>query len=143
MTYRNSRQRQAILAAFERHGGHLTADQVHALVRAEFPRLSLGTVYRNLRVLIAQGAVRELRAGTALSYFELAAESHYHLICRVCGHIADVEVPFDDQLARLIHQSGKVSGFQIEDHRLDFIGVCPSCQKRARRSGRRKAPASH
>jgi Fe2+ or Zn2+ uptake regulation protein len=137
MQYRRSRQRQAILAAIESEGGHLTADRICALVRKKFPRLSLGTVYRNLRVLIAQGHVRELKVGAAFSYFELAADSHYHLICRLCGHVADAEVPFDDQLTRLIHRSRKVSGFQIEEHRLDFIGVCPDCQPKAARSVRR------
>ncbi len=138
MQHRNSKQRQAVLTAIERHGGHLTADQIHALVRREFPRLSLGTVYRNLRVLIAQGSVRELKVGSAFSYFELAAESHYHLICRVCGHIADAEVPFDQQLTGLLQGTRQVSGFQLEDHRLDFIGVCLACQKK---SGRRARPS--
>ena len=51
MNVRNTKQRQAIFEAIENHGGHLTADEIYKLVKRRFPRLSLGTVYRNLRVL--------------------------------------------------------------------------------------------
>ncbi len=138
MQHRNSKQRQAILDAIERHGGHLTADQIHALVRPQFPRLSLGTVYRNLRMLVARGSVRELDFGAAFSYFEVARDSHYHLVCRLCGHIADADVEVDRQITALVKRSRRAAGFLIEDHRLDFIGVCRNCQSAPARSGRRK-----
>lgn len=127
MQYRQTKQRQAILKIIESQGGHLTADQIYAQVRTSFPRLSLGTVYRNLRVLIAQSSVRELDFGESFKYFEAAKDLHYHLICRVCGQIADAAIPVDEQLTRLVRRARKTGGFRIEDHRLDFIGVCPLC----------------
>jgi len=136
MTYRRTKQRQGIIEAMERHGGHLTADQIYALVKAGFPRLSLGTVYRNLRVLIAQGAVRELAFGNTFSYFEVAKEAHYHFICRVCGGVEDAAVPVDQQFTALAQRTAR-GGFKVEDHRLDFVGVCSACQRAGRRKGKR------
>src|SRR6476660_6016183 len=96
--HRRSKQRKAILEVIEERGGHLTADQVYALVRHRQPKLSLGTVYRNLRILVAQGLVRTLDSGGQFSLFEAAKAPHYHLICRVCGAVTDVEAPVDEQL---------------------------------------------
>lgn len=136
MIFRQTRQRQTILEIIEQRGGHLTADQIYGLARKKFPRLSLGTVYRNLRVLVAQGSVRELDFGAAFSYFEAAKDQHYHLVCRVCGHIADLEGQIENRITAMVQRSRHAAGFMIEDHRLDFIGVCPRCQTKSSRSVR-------
>jgi Fe2+ or Zn2+ uptake regulation protein len=128
MNIRNTKQRQAIFEAIECHGGHLTADEIHRLVRRRFPRLSLGTVYRNLRLLVAQGGLRELDFGMAVTYFETTKNSHYHLICRVCGSIVDADIPVERGLQSVVGQASNLGGFCIEEHRLDFIGVCAACQ---------------
>src|SRR5262249_58618939 len=85
------------------------------------PRLSLGTVYRNLRVLVEQGNLRELDFGMAVTYFETIKDSHYHLICRVCGRITDVEASIEPGLNTLVEKARGIGGFQIEKHRLDFF----------------------
>jgi Fe2+ or Zn2+ uptake regulation protein len=130
MNARNTKQRQAIFEAIENHGGHLTADEIYRLVKRGFPRLSLGTVYRNLRVLVAQGGLRELDFGMAVTYFETAKDSHYHLICRVCGGIADADIPVERRLQSVVGRARDHGGFRIEGHRLDFIGVCAACQSK-------------
>jgi len=136
MNIRNTKQRQAIFEAIEQHGGHLTADETYKLVKRRFPRLSLGTVYRNLRVLVEQGNLRELDFGMAVTYFETIKDSHYHLICRVCGRITDVEAPIEPSLNTLVEKARGIGGFQIEEHRLDFIGVCASCRLKPKKAGR-------
>lgn len=128
MNLRNTKQRQAILDAIESHGGHLTAEEVYKIVKRRHPRLSLGTVYRNLRVLAGQGVVRELDFGMAITYFETTKDTHYHLVCRVCSGIVDVEMELEKRLMKLVEQASGVGGFQIENHRLDFVGVCESCR---------------
>jgi len=140
MNIRNTKQRQAIFDAIEHHGGHLTADEIYKLVKRRFPRLSLGTVYRNLRVLVAQGSLRELDFGMAVTYFETVKDSHYHLICRVCGSISDAEMPVERRLQSVVKQAHGLSGFQIEEHRLDFIGVCASCQSKPGKMSRDARP---
>ncbi len=136
MNHRNTKQRRVILDTVERHGGHLTADEIYQLARRRHPHLSLGTVYRNLRVLAAQGAVRELDFGMAVTYFETTKDPHYHLICRVCERIVDVEMPIERGLMKMVMRTPGIGGFQIEEHRLDFIGVCAAC-----RNSDKKGPA--
>lgn len=138
MTLRNTKQRQAIIDAIETHGGHLTADEVYVIVKRHHPRLSLGTVYRNLRVLVEQRAVRELDFGMAITYFEAAKDIHYHLVCRVCNGIADIEMELERKLAKLVERSADVGGFQIEQHRLDFVGICKSCQAKPAKAAKGK-----
>ncbi len=128
MNLRNTKQRQAILDAIETHGGHLTAEEVYKIVKRRHARLSLGTVYRNLRILVGQGVVRELDFGMAITYFETTKDTHYHLVCRVCGGIVDVEMALEKKLMALVERAKVVDGFQIEEHRLDFVGICQACQ---------------
>lgn len=137
MNTRNTKQRQAIFDAIEGHGGHLTAEEVYKLVKRRFPRLSLGTVYRNLRVLVEQGRLRELDFGMAVTYFETVKDSHYHMICRICGSIADAEMPVERRLQSIMARARDLGGFRIEEHRLDFIGVCAACQSNLKKTGRR------
>ncbi len=135
MIYRNTKQRQAILDAIEGHGGHLTAEEVYKIVKRRHPQLSLGTVYRNLRVLARQDFVRELDLGMAITYFETVKDKHYHLVCRICGGITDVGLELERKLMRVVERSSDVTsemgGFQIEQHRLDFVGICNPCQSTA------------
>ncbi|MGE0127873.1 MAG: Fur family transcriptional regulator [Blastocatellales bacterium] len=140
MNTRNTKQRQAIFDAIEHHGGHLTADEIYKLVRRRFPRLSLGTVYRNLRVLVEQGSLRELDFGMAVTYFETVKDSHYHMICRVCGSITDAEIPIERRLQSVVAQAHNLGGFRIEEHRLDFIGVCAACQSKPTKTSRSARP---
>lgn len=128
MNIRNTKQRLAIFEAIDRHGGHLTADEIYRLVKRRFPRLSLGTVYRNLRVLVEQGDLRELDFGMPVIYFETIKDPHYHLICRVCSSITDVVIPVEHSLQSILERASNLEGFRIEAHRLDFTGICAACQ---------------
>jgi len=136
MIYRNTKQRQAILDAIEGHGGHLTAEEIYKIVKRRQARLSLGTVYRNLRVLAEIGVVRELDFGMAITYFETTKDPHYHLVCRICGGISDVEMELERQLMKLVEQASNAGEFQIEEHRLDFVGVCRACQTKSTRANK-------
>lgn len=136
MNHRNTKQRQAILDAIEGQGGHLTAEEIYNAVKRRHPRLSLGTVYRNLRVLAEQGFVRELDFGMAITYFETVKDTHYHLVCRLCGGIADVEIELERKLMALVAHASGTDGFQIEQHRLDFVGVCKTCQAKPARAAK-------
>jgi len=130
MNHRQTKQRQAILEALERHGGHLTADEIYQLVKRRHPHISLGTVYRNLHLLARQGVLRELDFGLAVTYFETIKDPHFHLICRMCGKIEDAILPIERGLAALVRRAARAEGFLIEEPRLDFIGVCPACRSK-------------
>lgn len=134
---RHTRQRQRIYELLARSHTHPTADSIYQRLKPEFPRLSLGTVYRNLRVLCEEGSVKELRAGGTLSRFEGRTEAHPHVVCRVCGAIEDCDIAID---AELETRAARATSFHVEQHQLSFIGLCPQCVRRPAKN-RGKHPA--
>ena len=67
-------------------------------VRLNHPRISLGTVYRNLTILCDQGEIREVNTDAGSARFEIAGDLLYHLVCRKCGDIQDCQLPVDKSL---------------------------------------------
>ena len=120
---RFSRQRERIYQAVRASQVHPTAQMVYEELRAQMPRLSLGTVYRNLHLLAEEGLLVELDGPVAR--FDAQLRPHTHLGCMRCGCVADAEMAYggglDIQAAR--------DGWQVESHSLIFNGICPACGK--------------
>ena len=122
MERRYSRQRETIYQAVLASRTHPTAEMIHEQLRAELPQLSLGTVYRNLRLLVEEGRLQELDGPTAR--FDGVTAPHTHLRCKRCGQVLDLDsLPYDPSLDRLAAAGGAV----IESHTLVFTGLCPAC----------------
>ncbi|MBI2874219.1 MAG: transcriptional repressor [Firmicutes bacterium] len=121
---RNTRQRNAILRVLQSTKSHPTADWVYQQVRQEIPKISLGTVYRNLRLLSEKEQILELNYGSTFSRFDGNPNNHYHFVCRICGAVYDVELPLVRELD--VKVSGD-TGFKVENHRLEFYGICNPC----------------
>ncbi len=129
---RTSRQRERILEVLKGTDTHPTADWVYHEVKKDFPSLSLGTVYRNLKILKEQGVVEELRCGSTFDRYDGNVVPHYHFVCRRCGRIWDLGAPYKNGLDKAI---GSSAPFAVEGHRLEFFGVCDECgQKRPQRA---------
>ena len=126
--YRYSRQRERILEVLSSTGSHPTATWLYDKLKPEFPRLSLGTVYRNLAILIDLGLARKIDAGSTFDRFEAKTTPHYHLICRKCGKIVDYEERFFTEINEVIRHS---TDFDIEGHRIDFFGTCHTCKEKS------------
>ena len=126
--YRYSRQRERILEVLRSTQSHPTATWLYDTIKSEFPRLSLGTVYRNLAILVDQGLVQKIDAGSTFDRFEAKTEPHYHLICRKCGKIEDFEKLFFPEIDEEISRS---TDFDIEGHRIDFFGTCSDCNRKS------------
>ncbi len=116
---------------------HPTAEAVHRLVRRRLPRVSLSTVYRNLRLLVALGLLKELPGPHAR--FDGNLSDHHHFTCLACGRIADVEGPVTEPHSRaLLSRVASSSGFTVTHHRIEFYGRCTACRKK--RAGRVRRP---
>jgi len=118
---------------------HPTAEWVHQMVRRRRPRVSLGTVYRNLRLLVAEGLVNELPGPHAR--FDGNITEHHHFTCVACGRMSDVPAPTGDPHSRAL--CGRVAaqgGFSVTHHRIEFYGRCPECQRRAGGRARSRRP---
>ncbi|MEW6048309.1 MAG: transcriptional repressor [Bacillota bacterium] len=138
---RRTKQREVILRVLRSTKTHPTADWVYQEVRKELPNISLGTVYRNLKILTASGEALELSYGSSYSRFDGTASNHYHFVCERCGRIEDVPTPVDEELNRSIE---RLMGVKVRQHRLEFYGLCSNCQAEAEKhvpSARRPAPA--
>jgi Fur family ferric uptake transcriptional regulator len=123
-------QRQVILEEVMKAKTHPTADEVYGLVRRRLPRISLGTVYRNLDVLSKIGFIKKIDPGYHQMRFDGNIKDHYHINCMNCGRIEDVPVDEPDQsLDDLEKALIKITEYSISGHNLEFFGLCPKCMK--------------
>ena len=121
--FRMTRQRQVILEELRKVNTHPSADEVYEMVRKRLPRISLGTVYRNLEILSEAGDIKKLEPGS-LKRFDGNPSEHFHIRCIRCDRIADVPMPcdFEIDLADMTPTE-----YEILGHRLEFFGLCPFC----------------
>ena len=122
---RHTRQGRAILEALREVNTHPTAAELYDLLRCSLPRISLGTVYRNLEALARDGLIRKLVSGHEEARFDGDLSRHHHVRCVECGRVADVRDVATDSIQTA--EVGRLTGFEILGHRLDFFGVCPKC----------------
>jgi len=119
--------RQAILDLLRRSQHPLTRKQVFARLRAG--DCDLATVYRSMQVLEEMGIVKRYDFGDGVGRFELVAEGedghHHHLICTRCSQVVELDGCF---LADLEGRIAERNGFRDISHRLEFFGICPTCQ---------------
>ncbi|HTY77059.1 MAG TPA: transcriptional repressor [Candidatus Bathyarchaeia archaeon] len=128
--------RRAILDVLRGTASHPTAEWVHRAVRRRRPGVSLGTVYRNLRLLVAEGLAAEIPGPHARFDANLAA--HHHFTCVRCGRILDVDGPLAEPHAEALR--GRIAartGLSITHQRIEFFGRCPQCRPASRRPRRR------
>ena len=122
---RKSKQKETIFKVLQETSCHPTAEWVYEQVKREIPNISLGTVYRNLKVMKQEGAVSKLDLIGTLSRYDGNTQNHYHFRCEQCGYISDVDEPMDKEIDERLAQK---TGFKVSYHRLEFRGLCKSCQ---------------
>ncbi|MCK4547189.1 MAG: transcriptional repressor [Candidatus Eisenbacteria sp.] len=120
-------QRKIILEEIEKVNAHPAADEVYELVRGRLPKISLGTVYRNLEILSESGLIRKLDLGDGQWRFDGNLKDHYHVQCIRCGRIGDVFCKPCEDLEESVQEKTE---FEILSHRLDFVGLCPECKRK-------------
>jgi len=123
---RRTKQREVILRVLTTTNSHPTVDWIYDEVRKEIPHVSLGTVYRNLKLLRESGEVLELDLSGAFSRFDGNPDNHYHFRCEKCGRVFDVDEPVNKELDERVAQK---TGFKVSHHRIEFRGLCKECQK--------------
>jgi len=121
---RMTRQREVILKELRKVDTHPSVDEVYEMVRKHLPRISLGTVYRNLEILSEHGEIQKLELGCTLKRFDGIAENHYHIRCIECDRVVDAPADFN---VAVHHDLKNATDFKIIGHKLVFIGICPDC----------------
>lgn len=120
-----SRQRQAILEYLYNTKEHPTAETVYSNVRISYPKVSLGTVYRNLNLLADEGEILRLSCGDGSDRFDGNPNPHYHFLCNHCGRILDLALEPLNHIDVLA--SANFDGI-IEGHTVLFHGKCVDCK---------------
>lgn len=122
---RITKQREIILNELCSVTSHPTADTLYQMVRKHLPKISLGTVYRNLEIMSECGIIQKLDIGGTQKRFDANARVHYHVRCSKCGRIDDLDLSPDFNVEKA---ASKLTPFKILRHRLEFTGLCPDCQ---------------
>lgn len=120
---KHSKQRDAILEELRSRKDHPTAEELYFSLKADYPNLSLGTVYRNLNLLSEESIILKIPSDGA-DRFDATKENHYHFRCMECGKISDIDFPVIDNIE---NNAQKFSDGKILTHELMFVGLCKNC----------------
>ncbi len=119
-------QRIAICRLLGGSGEHPTAAGIHRQLQAQYPSLSLMTVYNTLNTLVDLGVVNMLGyAGDDNVHYDADTSPHINLACISCHRILDIPC---ESIADLKREVGRSSGFKVQGARVLFYGLCPKCQ---------------
>lgn len=120
-----SRQRECIMEFLSSRKDHPTAEMVYHNVKRSCPRISLGTVYRNLSLLADLGEIARLGNIGGSERFDARTDPHFHFVCRVCGRVED----FDSMPVQALVEAA-AEGFdgEILDFKANFFGICRACR---------------
>jgi Fur family peroxide stress response transcriptional regulator len=117
-------QRQVIYEAVVAAPAHYSPEQVYAEVRRRTPSISLATVYKNLRLFVEHGLLREVSPHASTLLVEGNLEPHHHLVCTRCKTVQDIEGDFVD-FKRLARQAP--GGFDLTQPLVEVFGICRRC----------------
>ena len=118
-----TKQRQTIWNIICTVPGHLTAEEIYALAKQELPQIAMGTVYRNLGLMVESGQILRIVCAGQPDHYEKNVRPHEHFTCAQCGALVDVELPGLGQYLQ------SQSGHPVLSYQLSVQSVCPACQK--------------
>ncbi len=133
---RQTVQKKAVKQVLMEIGNHPTADEVYEVVRKRVPHISLGTVYRNLEMLVENGEASKVDIGEGKRRYDSRVDRHFHFRCLRCGRILDIPpISFSDIESGSLGESGfKITGIQIV-----IEGICEECLKKQGRTSHTNA----
>ena len=105
---------------------HVTANEVYEFVKEAYPTIGKGTVYRNLDILVEEGALRKVEVPDGPNRFDFTLKNHYHVRCVKCGEVSDVDM---DEIPNLLERIHDTHGIEYLDYDISFKGICLKCRK--------------
>ena len=125
-------QRRLLLELIQEAQGHLDADELFRRAKKHKPRISLATVYRNLKLFKELGFIAESDLGETHSHYEIkGAVEHHHLVCLSCGLIIEFDSPL---IAAAKTRIQKENGFDVVSSKVKMEGYCPKCKLKKKSS---------
>ncbi len=125
---RNTLQKGIVFDIFNSMTNHPSAGMVYDAVHEKYPGISRATVYRLLAEAADDGRIQRVKLARENDRYDFTVRRHYHIVCKECGTVADVETSFshDDVLCN----TQGCENFSVEECHLEFLGVCEKCQKK-------------
>ena len=117
-------QRQVIYEAVVAMPGHYSPEGIFAEVRRRTPSISLATVYKNLRLFVEHGLLREVSPHASTLLVEGNLEPHHHLVCTRCKAVQDIEGDFINYKKLSRHAP---RGFDLTQPLVEVFGLCRQC----------------
>ena len=118
-----SRQREMMLSVLRETQSHPTATEIYKELRKRDPKISLGTVYRNLALLSENGTILRIDSDHDSVHYDGSTHLHYHFICSKCGAVSDLSVtPIN--IDALVEEE---TGGNVTGHTMVFYGKCKKC----------------
>lgn len=125
--------RKAIIAYIVNSHEHPSADKIYNDLLPEYPNMSLATVYNNMKVLVDEGFVTELKVtNDTTTYYDFMGHQHINIVCKNCGDIADF---MDVDAMDIGKEAYEQTGYQITKVQLTAYGICPKCQENLKAAG--------
>lgn len=126
---RYTASRRSLIEALSAAGRPLTIPEI----LDQAPEVPQSSAYRNVTALIEAGVVRRVAGTDDHGRFELAEElssHHHHLVCSGCGRVEDVHASprLERAMAEAARGVAEEQGYEVTDHRLDLVGLCPDCR---------------
>jgi Fur family transcriptional regulator, ferric uptake regulator len=130
---RSTRQGRAIEQVLDDADVFLSAQEIHARLRAAGGGVGLATVYRHLQRLSDSGLVDVIKGNDDQLVYRRcgSARHHHHLVCRSCRRSDELESTEVEQWAAA-QASGH--GYSDVEHTVEIFGVCPDCRTSANRA---------
>jgi Fur family peroxide stress response transcriptional regulator len=120
-------QRQVLYEVMQTMHGHPSLEEVYSRVRHRIPSISLATVYKNIRLFLDSGILREVSLHHGSLRVEMNRRPHHHLVCTQCKSISDID---ESELGLLPERAKLSGGFLVERYSVDVLGICAPCQQR-------------
>ncbi|MCP8616144.1 transcriptional repressor [Salirhabdus salicampi] len=121
--YKQTKQREKLLKLFQQKEEYMPVKEIFEQFQEDFPGASYNTIYRNLYALVDIGILESTQLNGE-QHFRFHCDTvghHHHFICTECGSTSPIDIcPMEEV-------SGRLNGFEIQNHKFEVYGKCPSC----------------
>lgn len=116
-----TKQRRLIYSIITNSKEHLSAEEIYESAKREMPNIAIGTIYRNLNLMVKDGEIRKVEINNAPDRFDKNIKSHDHLICDKCGKLKDIVIKDFDKIIEE-HSVNNITSYDLNIHY-----VCTEC----------------
>lgn len=121
-------QRLTIYSYLKSTNSHPTVETIYNALKADFPTISLATVYKTVASLRDAHLVNEINFGEDSHRYDANMKTHSHLVCTCCHKVYDYLDEID--LKGFVNKIENEQGFEIDSSVVNFYGICPQCKEK-------------